>query len=308
MTNPGLPTIGALSGEPLNIPNINVDVLGAGAIVNGALDWRFTPSPPPESGFPDSRSFRRRFGLVLPATNTIMEHELWSLILSNGEAAGLDGVGLHTTTVITPKPDISTPEGLAEFKAGFISGLESALQAAMLARPQYMIMGLSLEHILVGLDPIRETMETVQVRSGLSWATWHDAVKAALGLLGATRIAILTPWAAEGNASAIQLFNDLGIDVVASVGLTGSDLNHLAHLPDEAKEQAVIEVLATPGNRIDAVVQCGTNMSMVNVIDRLEARTGLPIVAINPTTLWYALRENGFTQPLHGAGRLLREF
>lgn len=308
MTDPELPAIGALSGEPLNIPNVNVDVLAAGAVVNGALDWRFTPSQPPESGFPDNRSFRRRFGLVLPATNTIMEHELWSLIVSNGEAAGLDGVGLHTTPVITPKPDISTPEGLAEFKAGFINGLESAVQTAALARPQYMIMGLSLEHILVGLDSIRETMETVQVRSGLSWATWHDAVQAALGLLGAKRIAILTPWEAQGNASAARMFNDMGIDVVASVGLTGSDLSHLAHLPDDAKEQAVIEVLATPGNRIDAVVQCGTGMSMMNVIDRLEARTGVPIVAINPTTLWYALRENGFTRPLLGAGRLLREF
>jgi maleate isomerase len=171
-----------------------------------------------------------------------------------------------------------------------------------------MIMGLSLEHILFGLDSIRETMEAVQIRSGLSWATWHDAVQAALAKLGATRIAILTPWEAEGNASAVRMFNDMGIDVVASVGLTGSDLSHLAHLPDGAKEQAVVEVLATPENRIDAVVQCGTGMSMVNVIDRLEVRTGVPIVAINPTTLWYALRENGFAQPLAGAGRLLREF
>jgi len=303
-----LPSTGALSGGPVNIPNVNVDVLGAGAIVNGALDWRFTPPQPPSSGFPDCRSFRRRFGLVLPATNTIMEHELWSLVVGNGEAAGLDGVGLHATPVITPKPDISTPEGLAEFTEGFINGLRAAVDTAMLARPQYMIMGLSLEHILVGLDPIRETMHAVQVRSGLSWATWHDAVEAALGKLGATRIAILTPWGAEGNASAVTMFNDMGIDVVASVGLTGSDLSHLAHIPDDAKEQAVIEVLATPDNRIDAVVQCGTGMSMVNIIDRLEARTGVPIVAINPTTLWYALRENGFDRPLLGAGRLLREF
>lgn len=303
-----LPTTGAISGERLNIPNVNVDVLSGGAVVNGAYDGRFIPSHPPESGFPDSRSFRRRFGLVIPATNTIMEHELWSMIVSNAEAAGLDGVGLHTTPVITPKPDISTPEGIAAFKAGFISGLESAVQTAVLARPQYMIMGLSLEHILVGIDSIRETMEAVQVRSGLSWATWHDAVEAALGKLGATRIAILTPWEAHGNDSAVRMFNEMGIDVVASVGLTGTDLSHLAHLPDNAKEQAVIEVLATPNNRIDAVVQCGTGMSMMNVIDRLEARTGVPIVAINPTTLWYALRENGFAQPLRGAGRLLREF
>ena len=308
MTNQALPTIGALSGQQLNIPHVNVDVLTGGAVVNGVHDERFTPSPPPEFGFPDNRNYRRRFGLVIPATNTTMENELWSLILSNAEAAGLDGVGLRTTPVITPKPDISTAEGIAEFKAGFIDGLESAVQTALLARPQYMIMGLSLEHILLGLDSIRETMEKVQVRSGLSWATWHDAVKAALGKLVATRIAILTPFGAEGNASAIQMFNDMGIDVVASVGLTGTDLSHLAHIPDAAKERAITEILAIPSNEIHAVVQCGTGMSMLNIIDGLEARTGVPIVAINPTVLWYALRENGFSQPLLGAGRLLREF
>ena len=302
------PVTGVLSGTALGIPDINVDVLTGGAVVNGAHDGRFAPQDPPAGGYPDVRSFRRRFGLLIPATNTIMEHELWSLLVANGAAAGVDGVGLHTTTVITPKPDISTPEGVAEFRAGFLSGLESAVQTAALARPQYMIMGLSLEHIIVGLEPIRETMASIHRQSGLSWATWHDAVQAALRLLGAKRIGILTPFEAGGNASATRMFNDMGIEVVASVGLTATDLRHLAHLPDHAKEQAIVEVLATPANRLDAVVQCGTGMSMLNVIDSLEARTGVPIVAINPTMLWYALRENGFGLALHGAGRLLREF
>jgi maleate isomerase len=308
VTNTAPPTIGALSGEPLHIPNVHVDVLAAGAVVNGIPDARFISPQPPADGYPDSRSFRRRFGLLVPATNTIMEHELWSLIQSNGAESGLDGVGLKTTPVITPKPDISTPEGIAEFRAGFIGGLEAAVTTALLARPHYMIMGLSLEHILFGLDSINETMKSVTSLSELSWATWNDAVKAALGLLGAARIGILTPWEASGNASAIRMFNDMGIEVVASVGLNCANLSHLAHLPDAAKEQAVVEVLATTNNRLDAVVQCGTGMSMLNVIDRLETRTGVPIVAINPTTLWYALRENGLDGPLLGAGRLLREF
>jgi maleate isomerase len=302
------PVTGALYGERLDIPTINVDVVSSGSVVNGAHDERFTALNPPQGGHPDVRSFQRRFGLLLPATNTIMEHELWSLLVANGVGAGIEGVGLRTTPVVTPKPDISTPEGVAEFRAGFLSGLEAAVQTALLGRPQYLIMGLSLEHILVGLEPIRETMASIRGVSDLLWATWHEAVQVALQLLGAKRIGILTPFEASGNASAIRMFNDMGIDVVASVGLACNDLRHLAHLPDWAKEQAIIEVLATPANRLDAVVQCGTGMSMLNIIDGLEARTGIPIVAINPTILWYALRENGFKGALNGAGRLLREF
>ncbi|CAB4963043.1 unannotated protein [freshwater metagenome] len=299
---------GALSGRSLQVPDIGADALPPGVIVNGQLDDRFARVATPAGGYPDSRSFRRRFGLIIPATNTIMEHELWSLIVGNGEPAGLDGIGLHTTPVITPKSDISTAEGVAQFRVGFLGGLEAAAQTALLGTPQYMIMGMSLEHILLGVDAIRDTMDLVERSSGLGWAMWHHAVHAALGLLGAKRIGILTPFEATGNASAIRMFNDMGIDVVASVGLACRSLQNLAHLPDWAKEQAITEVLATPNNRLDAVVQCGTGMSMLNTIDRLEASTGVPIVAINPTLLWYALRENGFTQPLHGAGRLLREF
>lgn len=299
---------GALSGRLLHIPDVDVEMLTGGAVVNGARDERFAPTQLPAERHADNRSHRRRFGLLLPATNTIIEHELWSLLMANGEVAGIDGVGLHSTPVITPKPDISTPEGVAEFRAGFLGGLATAVRTALLARPQYLVMGMSLEHILLGLDPIRETMDSVEQLSGLSCATWHDAVQAALGALGAKRIGLLTPWEADGTSSAVRMFQDLGVEVVASVGLTVSDLAHLAHVPDSAKERAVTEVLATTANRLDAIVQCGTGMSMLNVIERLESRTGVPVVAINPTTLWYALRENGFGRPLHGAGRLLREF
>jgi maleate isomerase len=79
-------------------------------------------------------------------------------------------------------------------------------------------------------------------------------------------------------------------------------------VPDWAKEKAIVELLATEPNRLDAVVQCGTNMSLINVTERLEPVIGMPILGINAVLFWYALRENGLANPLHGAGRLLREF
>lgn len=308
MTETHVSIRGLLSGELHQIPNVGVDILREGAIVNGVLDERFIPTDPPAQGFPDVRSFRRRFGLLLPATNTVMEHELWSLIADNEELGGLDGIGIKTTPVITPRPNIATLEGIAEYKTGFIGGLGSAVQTALLASPQFLIMGMSLEHILFGLEPIHQTMESVKATSNLSWSTWHDAVQVALRLLNAKRIGLLTPFEASGNASATRMFNDMGFEVAASVGLTVSDLRSIAHIPDAAKERAILDVLADSNYGVDAIVQCGTNMSMINVIDRLEGKTGIPIVAINPTLLWFALRENGFDRPILGAGKLLREF
>ena len=70
----------------------------------------------------------------------------------------------------------------------------------------------------------------------------------------------------------------------------------------------MLELLATKANRLDAVVQCGTNMGMTAVAEKLEPRIGIPILGINATLLWYALRESGIQTPVHHAGRLLREF
>jgi len=83
---------------------------------------------------------------------------------------------------------------------------------------------------------------------------------------------------------------------------------HIAHIPDWAKEKAILELLANDGNKLDAVVQCGTNMSLIDVSEKLEPVVGIPILGINAVTFWYALRENGFEGALVGAGRLLREF
>ena len=67
-------------------------------------------------------------------------------------------------------------------------------------------------------------------------------------------------------------------------------------------------VLASDTNRLDAIVQCGTNMSLLNVTERLEPVIGIPILGINAVLFWYALRENGIVTALQGAGRLFREF
>ncbi|MCA1655740.1 MAG: hypothetical protein LC635_04720 [Pseudonocardiaceae bacterium] len=53
---------------------------------------------------------------------------------------------------------------------------------------------------------------------------------------------------------------------------------------------------------------CGTNMSLIQVAERLEPLLGIPIIGIDATTFWYALRENGFAHPLRAAGMPLREF
>jgi maleate cis-trans isomerase len=80
------------------------------------------------------------------------------------------------------------------------------------------------------------------------------------------------------------MFEELGFEVVSSVGFSCANALHIAHVPDWAKEKAILELLGNDENKLDAVVQCGTNMSLIDVTEKLEPVVGIPILGINAVT------------------------
>jgi maleate isomerase len=299
---------GGISGKTIHLPDVNTS--SNSSIKPGRFILVGKPVTDFALGtfrhFPDAKSFKRKFGLLIPATNTSMEFELWSIIFKNSLV--LEGIGIHTTNIITPKFKISTEEDLEAYKIQFIDGLQNAITNSTLAQPEYLIMGMSLEHIIYGLSEIRNVMDKVEKQFPYAWATWHDAADAGLKKYKAKRIGLISPFNEKGNSNAKKMFEDMGYEVVATFGFDCTNLNDIAHIPDSAKEEAILKYLATSDNKLDAVVQLGTNMSMINVAEEVEPKIGIPILGINAVTFWYALRENGFNDPVIKSGRLLREF
>ena len=289
----------------ITLPDVNVPPMPAiaspGIIYNGKKAEGFTAIDQ-TIGHPDVRSFRRKFGLIIPATNTSMEHELWTIIGKNPEV--LRGIGLHTSNVVTPKPKLETEADLMAYKEQFLNGVKAAVDVALLAQPQYMIMGMSLEHIIEGLNNVRAPAREAEDYSGLAWSFWHDAANKALNKFGAKRIGIISPFDKTGSAYAAKMFEDLGFTVVANIGFSCANAVHIAHIPDSAKEEAILNFLATKENKLDAIVQCGTNMSMSQVAHKLEPVINIPILGINAVLLWHALRQTGISDPFVGAGQI----
>jgi len=58
---------------------------------------------------------------------------------------------------------------------------------------------------------------------------------------------------------------------------------------------------------IDAIVQCGTNLSMLRLADEAERWLEKPVIAINAATWWHALRKNGIPDQVQGCGSLMRD-
>ncbi|MCE9541981.1 MAG: hypothetical protein K8R38_00435, partial [Verrucomicrobia bacterium] len=118
LTNDGImdnrTIIGSLSGKVIHLPDVNKapmpSIASSGMVMNGKpfSGINMVTSP----GQPDVRSCKRKFGLLIPATNTSMESELWSIICNNQGSGGLDGVGFHTVNIQTPKAQLKTEADL----------------------------------------------------------------------------------------------------------------------------------------------------------------------------------------------------
>jgi maleate isomerase len=126
-----------------------------------------------------------------------------------------------------------------------------------------------------------------------------------LNLFGAKRIGVVTPYQPVGDENVIKFFSEIGFEVVRIKGLKCPTAVSIAHVTENELRQALIEV---NGPDVDALVQAGTNLSMVGLADEAERWLGKPVIAINAATWWLALRANGIEDKVWGAGRLLREF
>ena len=293
---------GTLSGETHTLPDVDSGYPVATLIdATGATVEEF----PRGAGYPDTRSHRLKLGVLIPATNCTVESEMWDVLIRNRDA--LAGVGIHTTNILTPAPRIGNAEELETYKRIFNENLLAAVDTAMLAEPQYLIVAFSMEHFYAKLDDNAAKPRLVEQKTGLGTATWAKAADAALRKFGARRIGLLCPFDPQGLENAVGFVSALGFEVVTAAGLGCASGTDVGHVPDDYKEKVVREELLA-GEEVDAIVVCGTNLSSLELAEKLEPELGIPIIGINPAILWYALRENGFTEPLQGASRLLREF
>ena len=56
----------------------------------------------------------------------------------------------------------------------------------------------------------------------------------------------------------------------------------------------------------DTVFLPGTAWRALDAVEELEQKLGKLVITVNQATIWLALRKVGWTQPIHGYGRLLR--
>ena len=239
---------------------------------------------------------RAVFGVVVPSTNTVVEHDYWR--------AGIAGVAFRAGSMYIADPTMAGDAGFEALLGQIRASIDTAVRDVLTAEPERMVMGMSAETFWGGVAGNAAFERRLEERTGLPVTTGASACRAALETLGVRRIAVFSPYQPVADVEVGRFFREAGFDVAAITGLRCPTATDIARV-DEARLDALVAELDGPG--VEAIVQVGTNLSFVAQADRLEAELGKPVVAINAATLWHALREHGIADRVSGSGSLLRD-
>jgi maleate isomerase len=104
-----------------------------------------------------------------------------------------------------------------------------------------------------------------------------------------------------------RYFTESGFEVVRDICLECKSWTAIAGVTPDTLRDRLIE-LHGDGRDVDAIIQVGTNLSMVRLAAAAELWLGKPVIAINTATYWHALRHNKIMDKIPGLGRLLEDF
>ena len=248
------------------------------------------------SGNPDVLGYRAKFGVIAPSTNTVVEPEFHQMTVP--------GVTPHMSRIHIRDMNMDDDDGMRRLLEQIRAEIGGAVERVLTAEPDYMVMGMSAETFWGGVEGNRAFIKQIHDLSGLEVATGAEACERALQLFGAKKIGVVTPYQPVGDENVVTFFGEIGFDVTAIRGLRCPTAVSIAEVTEDELRRALLEV---DGDDVDALVQCGTNLSMVRLADEAERWLRKPVIAINAATWWMALRENGIDDKVHGCGRLLRE-
>lgn len=247
---------------------------------------------------PDVVGYRAKLAAICPSTNTVVEHDF--------NMMAPPGVTIHTGRFMIDRPALSNDQEFLDLIKQVLDNVGDAVKSVATCKPDYYVMGMSAGTFWNGLQGNKEFEDRIHgYTGGVRCSTGATACREALTLLGARKISVFTPYQPVADREVANYFTEAGFDVVKSRGLKCPSATAIAEVP----ESELVDVLNDMNvAECDAIVQCGTNLSMVKLAAEAEKFFKKPVLAINTATLWHALRANGINDRIRGFGRLMEEF
>lgn len=247
----------------------------------------------------DVQGWRAKFGVLGPSTNTIVQPDF--------DDMRPRGVTNHYSRIYTPNSQAISNETFMAGTTKISEGVIDAVKSVMTCSPDYLVMGMSAITFYDGIEGADAFQRKVEDEAGIKISIGSHSTSAALKAYGnVKKISFVSPYYPIANAEVKRYFEECGFEVVRDICLQCPSWTAIAEVPEDRLRTLIMEELN--GNDVDAIVQVGTNLSMVRLAAEAETWLNKPVIAINTATYWHALRANGIDDKMTGFGRLLAEF
>src|SRR5215207_8361514 len=234
---------------------------------------------------------RGRIGLITLASD--------SSVLPEYARVVPEDVAVYAAPIVLPRGEV-TATALSEMLAG--DQFERAAELLVWTDVDVIVFACTSGSLVHGVGWDREIAGRIERASGRPATTTTTTVLAALRAVGATSLAIATPYLEEINAIERRFLEASGFSVASIGGLgcaTDAEIGRL----EPADAVSLVERVATP--EADAVFISCTNFHCLSAIASLERQLGKPVVTSNLAGAWAALRQIGVEDPIPGYGQLL---
>ena len=245
----------------------------------------------------DALGWKCKFAVVAPSTNTIVQPDMDSLRIK--------GVTNHYGRIHIPNMKVGNDKEFVELVEAIGATLYEAVDRCVTCEPDYLIMGMSALMFWGGRSESEKRMEALSNHCRLRVSAGSFACEAALKLYEAKRIAVISPYWPISDKNVTLFFEDCGFIVKKFRGLKCPSPVAIAHVQPDELRRHVIEM---NDDSIDAFVQVGTNLSMIDICNEMSQELKKPMFPINGATYWHALRSNGLKDQFDGHGSLFRDY
>ncbi|MFN8683163.1 Asp/Glu racemase [Paracoccus sp. P2] len=229
---------------------------------------------------------RANIGLLVLQTDLTIEDEFRHIL---PEGVALYGARLESPAEITPEK-----LKLMETHIPVATGLLPAVDFASIG------FGCTSGALVIGEGNVAARVTSVRPEARVTDPV--TAAVAAMAALKAGRIALLTPYLPEINASLREQFHQRGLNVPVMGSFNQPDDYTVARITPEAIEAAMIELGRS--DQVDAVFVSCTSLRVARIAARVETVIGKPVTSSNHALAWHMLRLAGIADKLPQHGRL----
>lgn len=232
-----------------------------------------------------------RIGVITPSSNTVLEPMTQEILRQ------LPHVTAHFSRF--PVLSISLKENaLKQFET------DELLRAAQLladARVDAIIWSGTSSGWL-GIDADQELCAAIQTATGIYTTTSVLALFEAFNAINATRVGLCTPYLDDVQSKIVDTFRTNGYETVAEAHLGLEENFSFCTVQEPAIDEMVTAVAA---EKPEAITIFCTNLRGVAVVNRMEAKTGIPVFDTVATPIWTVLQRAGIdTSSIKEHGKL----